>query len=141
MLKEKARLDASAKFYVPQAQTGGYVKQGGLVRVHAGEIISPLSPEIRDKVENAMMDGKTISKYTAMNDTKQTRFMLEEQAKYQKDALEDLAKSNNLATSTIINNVTSSMNNSMQSMANNMGGKDKGNYDVLAQQILQGDLS
>jgi len=87
------------------------------------------------------MDGKTISKYTAMNDTKQTRFMLEEQAKYQKDALEDLAKSNNLATSTIINKVTSSMNNSMQSMANNMGGKDKGNYDVLAQQILQGDLS
>ncbi len=148
IMKEKVALERGAGIHsqikdvkIPQAQTGGYVSKGGLIRVHAGELITPLSDEIRDRVESVVTDGSMIAKRNAIGSTAQTKFMIEEQKKAQKEAMDDLAKSNNSATAAVINNITTSMNNSMQSIANNLGGKDKGHFDQLAQQILQGDLT
>ena len=129
----------AAKGY-PQAATGGFVTKTGLVKVHAGELISPLSDELKDRVENAVTTGSDIAKKDAIKDSLKTKFMLQEQAKYQKEAMNDFAKTNNMSTATIINNVTNSISSSMQSVANSLGNQDKGHYDPLAQQILQGDL-
>jgi len=126
---------------VPQAAVGGLVTKTGLVKVHAGELISPISDEIKERIENAVTSGSDIAKKDAISDTAKTKFLIQEQAKAQKEAMDDFAKTNSLTTATVINNITNSMSSSMQSIANNMGNQDRGHFDPLAKQILEGDIN
>lgn len=126
---------------IPHAQTGGFVTKSGLIKVHAGEIISPLSDEIKDRIQGVITNGKDIAKRDAQNETLKTKTLIQETAKSQKAAMDNFAKTSSLATSTVINNVTNMMSSSMQTIANNMGNKDRGHFDPLAQQILEGDIN
>ncbi|MHA1802262.1 MAG: hypothetical protein ACTSWJ_11040, partial [Candidatus Heimdallarchaeaceae archaeon] len=46
---KKAKVGAIDESKIPSAQTGGYVKKGGLVNVHAGEIVAPIEKIQKDQ--------------------------------------------------------------------------------------------
>jgi len=126
---------------IPQAQVGAFVTKTGLVKVHAGEIISPLSDELKERIESAVISGKDIAKSDVHNEAMKTKFMIEENAKVQKQAMDNFAKTTSLSNATVINNITNTMSHSMQSIANSLGNKDNGHYDPLAKLILEGDIN
>jgi len=139
----KSRLRSGERF--PHASKGGYVKKTGLVKVHAGELIAPLSPEIRDKIENAVVDRTEISKQGAAINSLQTKMLIRENQKAQKESMDQLTKSNAEQSNAVVANINNVMSSNSQStnQTNNSGGGGNANtaFDPLARQILQGDLS